>query len=75
MIRPTSSQINIVRNILLKRLEVNSGWGKPRAQEALDIYNGLIDYIHFLEGPIEEPKIDIQLETDNCIALAEFYDK
>ena len=61
--RPTSTEINRARDALRSD------------DSALKIYNQLIDYVHSLEGPLPESNVGFTtIETETCLALAEFYD-
>lgn len=64
--KPNSSEINETRQALESRDD-------PRA---LEIYNQLIEYVHSLEGPLPDSNVGFsEVETETCIALANFYDK
>tara|TARA_B100000700_G_scaffold320671_1_gene418397 strand:- start:554 stop:775 length:222 start_codon:yes stop_codon:yes gene_type:complete len=63
--RPNSSEINETRKVL-----------ETVSPRGLEIYNQLIDYVHSLEGPLPDSDVGFsEIETETCVALANFYDK
>ena len=75
MMRPNSSKINRIRQVLEDTITyANRLVDSDKAIEALETYNQLIDYIHHLEGPLDDCKIN-QVDVDACMALSQFYNE
>ena len=75
MMRPDSSKINRIRQVLEDTITYADRFvDSEKAKEALETYNLLIEYIHHLEGPLDDCKVN-QVDVDACMALSQFYNE